>query len=212
MVSLKVKNSPQRLIFLVRHGELDIPPAKYFIGQVDFPLSEKGMKQGLQLQQHLSCIPLNGIFCSDLQRSLHTAQLIAQKHRAEISLVPELREINLGEWEGKLFEEIRRTYPNEFKARGEDIVHYRPPGGESFYDLHQRVIASFNEIVASTKGNILIVGHAGVNRMILCHLMGMPLENLFIISQDYGCLNVILQGNFGFRIRLLNKTFTIVPK
>jgi len=200
------------LIYLVRHGEIEISPGKRFVGQIDLPLSKKGIKQAEYLQQQLSCVSLKGIFCSDLQRSQQTAQLIAEKHRTDISLVQELKEIKLGEWEGKLFEEIYRTYPKEFKKRGEDIVHYHPPGGESFYDLHQRVITAFNKIITSTKGNILIVGHAGVNRMILCHIMGIPLNNLFIISQDYGCLNIMLQGNFGYRIRLLNRVFAMMAR
>lgn len=205
-------NIEQKLIYLVRHGEIEATPGKRFVGQIDLPLNEKGVKQAELLQQQLSCASLKGIFCSDLQRSQQTAQLIAEKHRTDISVVKELREIKLGEWEGKLFEEIYRTYPTEFKRRGEDIVHYNPPGGESFYDLHQRVIAAFNNIVANTKGNILIVGHAGVNRMILCHIMGIPLNNLFVISQDYGCLNIILRGNFGYRIRLLNRAFAMMAR
>ena len=208
----KKNNTEQRLIYLIRHGDIETTPGKRFVGQIDFPLSIKGSEQAQHLQQHLSYCSLNNIFCSDLQRSLHTAQLIATKHRADISMIKELREIKLGEWEGKLFKEIHRTYPQEFKKRGEDIVHYRPPGGESFYDLHQRVITAFHQIVTNTTGNILIVGHAGVNRMILCHIMGIPIQNLFIISQDYGCLNIILQGNFGFRIRLLNRTFTMMAR
>lgn len=202
----------QRLIYLIRHGEIERTGGKRFIGQVNFPLSDNGKKQANLIKHALSCVSFNGIFCSDLQRSLDTANIIATKQNTSPTVVKELREIKLGEWEGKLFEEIHRKYPEEFKKRGEDIVYYRPPGGESFHDLSQRVIASFNKVLSQTKGNILIVGHAGVNRMILCHILGMPLENLFVITQDYGCLNVILQARFGFRIRLLNRAYTIFPR
>lgn len=205
-------NIEQRLIYLVRHGEIETTPGRRFIGQIDLPLSEKGVKQAEQLQQQLSCVALKGIFCSDLKRSQQTAQLIAEKHRTDISVVKELREIKLGEWEGRLFEEIYRTYPKEFEKRGEDIVHFHPPGGESFHHLYHRVVTAFDNIISNTKGNILIVGHAGVNRMILCHIMGVPLNNLFVMSQDYGCLNIILQGNFGYRIRLLNRVFTMIAR
>ncbi|MBM7855072.1 putative phosphoglycerate mutase [Desulfohalotomaculum tongense] len=202
----------QRLIYLVRHGEVDTIGKKRFIGQIDLPLSDKGISQAKRLQQELSCAQISGIYCSDLQRAVKTAEIIAEKHRAAVTVCQELREIKLGRWEGKTFEEVCRHYPQQFKKRGEDIANYRPPDGESFADLSKRVVAAFHKLISNSKGNILIVGHAGVNRMILCHLLGMPLKNLFNIYQDYGCLNIILYGRFGFRLRLMNKVYSTLPR
>jgi probable phosphoglycerate mutase len=66
------------------------------------------------------------------------------------------------------------------------------------------VVAALKEILASTSGNLVITGHAGVNRLLLCHMLGMPLTNIFRIAQDYGCLNVIQCGSTGYQVKLMN--------
>ena len=202
----------QRLIYLARHGEIQGVSKKSFIGQTDLPLSSRGIKQAHFLHRELSCMSIAQIFCSDLKRSVDTAQIVAGKTNAAVTALRELREINLGEWEGKSFEEIRRFYPKEFKKRGEDIVNYRTAGGESFSDVRERVMPAFNNICQKTKGNIVIVGHAGVNRVILCSLMSIPLSKMFVLSQDYGCLNIVVQRKSDYKIRLLNKVYSMLPK
>ena len=115
-----------------------------------------------------------------------------------------MREIDLGEWEGLSFEEVERTYPEEFQKRGRDIVHYQPPGGESFFDCTKRVIPAFYSLLHATRGNILLVGHAGVNRIILCQVLGKSLADLFDIGQGYACLNLIHYEDGTFTAKVLN--------
>lgn len=194
-----------RYIFIVRHGAINTKGGKRFIGQIDLPMSEEGVNQVTRLRQELGCVRLNHIFCSDLQRSRRTAEIIAEKHNLLPTVCRELREICLGEWEGKYFDEIRRKFPADFVQRGKDIANFCPPGGESFGQCSHRVLPKMDEIMRTTTGNILIAGHAGVNRLILCHLLGIPLANLFRISQDYGCLNIINCCNEKYRVKALNK-------
>lgn len=201
----------QRYIYLIRHGALNSKGGKRFIGQIDLPMSDEGVKQANRLRQELSCVRLNHIFCSDLQRSRQTADIIAQKHNLMPTVSQELREIFLGEWEGKYFDEIRRKFPSEFLQRGKDIPNFCPPGGESFSQCSQRVLPKLNEIMQTTTGNILIAGHAGINRLILCHILGIPMKNIFRISQDYGCLNLISYRNDKFKVKVLNKVYRIIP-
>jgi probable phosphoglycerate mutase len=195
----------RRAIYLVRHGAIQssVDP-KRFIGQLDLPLNAEGFMQAERLAEGLRDVPLSAVFCSDLKRSVETAQIIAKPHH--ISCIPrrDLREISLGRWEGLTFDEVRRRRPEEFDARGLDIVHFRPMEGESFLDCAFRVIPAFYEILTSTPGNVLIVGHAGVNRIILSQALGQSLEDLFEIDQEYGCLNVVFHRNSAFEVKLLN--------
>ncbi|EGO65644.1 metal dependent phosphohydrolase [Acetonema longum DSM 6540] len=64
--------------------------------------------------------------------------------------------------------------------------------------------AAFHDILQSSAGHIAIAGHAGVNRLILCHVLGIPLANLFRIGQDYGCLNIIRSSGSGYQVQLVN--------
>jgi len=171
---------------------------------VDLPMNREGFRQAEQLMEALLDVPLSAVFCSDLARCVATAEVIAKPHRLPCVTRRDLREISLGRWEGQSFDEVRRRHPEEFLARGRDIVHYRPPQGESVLDCNFRVIPAFYEIIGATWGNVLIVGHAGVNRIILSQALGRSLEDLFAINQTYGCLNVVCQRHPGLEVKLLN--------
>jgi alpha-ribazole phosphatase len=198
--------SGNRTVFLVRHGAVATRPGRTYIGQAERPLSEEGVRQVLRLRVMLEHTSITGVCCSDLGRSIKTAELLTEGAGPDVQVFPELREISLGEWEGRSFAEITRRFPADFKARGEDLQHWRPPGGESFDDLSARVLPAFRNLLARSSGNLLIAGHAGVNRVILCEALGIPLANLFRIGQDYGCLNAIGYGSAGCRVQLLNYT------
>ena len=111
--------------------------------------------------------------------------------RPEIRPDRRLREIDTGLWEGLTLEEAQRLYPREQAERERDLVGYPFPGGESFRQLQRRVVTAFMEILDEDGGNVLVVAHRGANRALLCHLLGLPLEELFSIEQDYCCVNLI---------------------
>lgn len=196
----------KKLIYLVRHGDIGQGKDKCYIGQLDIPLSDLGKKQASLLKEIFSRVPLDNLFCSDIGRAQQTADLIASAHQIVPIARVELRELNMGDWEGKTFSEIRANYPKEFNERGADIVNYRPPLGESFSDCYKRVIPFFESLAKSDETTTLIVGHAGVNRAILCHVLGMPLENIFRFEQSYGCINLICEEGIEYRLKYMNYT------
>ena len=192
-----------RMLYLVRHGAIaGAEPA--YVGQVERPLSEEGLREALRLRVLLEHFPVRHVYASDLRRSVQTAELITDGMQLDIQVRREFREISLGDWEGRTFTEIKRRFPKEYKARGEDLEHWRPPGGESFGDCRDRVLPALSEVMEAAEGNVLIVGHAGVNRVILCDVFGMPVGNLFRIGQEYGCLNIIAYRKGERCVRLLN--------
>lgn len=198
------RNTPTCTIYLLRHGDSRQDEIKRYIGQSDLPLNDAGRAQASCWQQELAPISLERIFCSDLSRSLETARIIAEGRSEPVQPLHKLREINLGAWDGLPFDDVQRLYPTEYERRGAAMVTYRTPGGECFADLAARVVPLFVEIVRGSSGNLLFVGHSGVNMVIICHILGMPLENLFRIRQDYACMNIIDFGNKGMRLRKMN--------
>lgn len=194
-----------RIIYVIRHGKIKrADNQRRYIGQLDVPLSEEGVQQARCLQKILEPVTMSTVFSSDLARSRQTAGIVTGTKSVKKIVRQDLREINMGDWEGYTFADIARRFPDEFKARGADIGYYRVTGGESFADCYQRVLMAFHEIINSSEGNVLFVGHAGVNRLLLCHILGMPLANLFKIRQDYGCLNVITYASSGYQVKLVN--------
>ena len=196
----------EQKIMLIRHGDpLSETDEKRFIGQTDLPLTNKGRRQAQCWQEWLFDVPIACIISSDLSRCMETARILCADRPIIVNPMSGLREINLGGWDGMTFRRVRERWPDAFRQRGAEIARFRPPGGgESFLDLQQRVIPVFEKAVDQAGGILLIVAHAGVNRMILCHLLGMPPENLFRIAQDYGAMNLIDRHAHGYRIQAIN--------
>lgn len=197
---------PADTVYLLRHGDSRQDDVRRFIGRSDQPLNAAGRAEAAYWQHELAAIPFQGLFCSDLWRSVETAGIIARGIGTPVQRLPELREIDLGSWDGMPMDEIRRRYPEEYAQRGADLAGHAPPEGESFNDLARRVLPLFHELVLGSSGTILIVGHAGVNRVILSHLLNIARNDIFQIPQDYGCLNIIdcsANGMVPRRINLL---------
>ncbi len=200
----KASLKENRVLYLVRHGKIrQEDDQRRYIGQIDLPLAEEGRRQAEHLRRRMEHAEISAAYCSDLTRSRETAE-IAAGGRFEVVARPDLREISMGEWEGRTLGDVARQSPDEYRARGEDIAGFRVPGGESFVECGRRVVSAFEDIVGRSTGNVLIVGHAGVNRLFLCHALGMPVANLFRIGQDYSCLNIIQSSNSGYQVRLMN--------
>jgi len=194
----------QRL-YLMRHGDCRTDQTRRFTGQTDLPLNQEGLAAARAWRAILGTKGLCRIYCSDLTRSLETGRIITGESPLVLEVVPDLREINLGEWEGLSVAQVRERFPRAYEERGRDLGRFRPPGGESFLDLRNRVVPAFQRIVACMQGSALIVGHAGVNRVILCHVLGMPLDHLFRIEQPYGTLSVLTcQGDTDIQVEALN--------
>lgn len=196
---------PDGTIYLLRHGAVQIPKVgKQYIGWHDLPLNRIGVAQAAAWADHFRGLGVEEICCSDLIRCRETAGIIA----APLSLKPgafrELREVCMGAWEGKSFQEVKACHPQAFKARGKCIADHRPPQGESFRDLQNRIWPFFEAVVGRLRKRTLVVTHAGVVRVLLCRLLGMPLDNLFLIGQSYGALNIIQVRPQGYRVQGLN--------
>ncbi|MDR3557544.1 MAG: histidine phosphatase family protein [Syntrophobacteraceae bacterium] len=195
-----------RNIYLARHGAIHQPGGlKRYIGQTDLPLGEEGVRQAETLARKLRSTPLAAIFSSDLRRSLDTAAIVGNLHGLDPAATPNFREIAMGRWEGLSFDEVRSRYPEDYDQRGRDMANFRPPGAESFTDCARRVLPAFFEAIYSTRGDILLVGHAGVNRILLCFVLGKPLSELFDIEQNYCCLNRIRYTDFWFELESFNE-------
>ncbi|WP_165498250.1 histidine phosphatase family protein [Siculibacillus lacustris] len=194
-----------RSVLLIRHGLIVEDGAPQFLGRTDLPMTEEGEAQVREIATVLADYPpLDAIFCSDLRRSKRTAELLTTGRRTPIFVSQRLREIDMGEWEGLPRRDVEVFRPDEYAARGRDLAHYRVPGGESFSDLAARVLPLWQTIVSGADTRVAIAGHAGVNRVILAHVLGMPLENIFRIAQRPGCVSLVEWTRDGPSVRFLD--------
>jgi len=178
-------------VLLLRHGEIPQAQPRRFIGQRDVPLTEHGRAQASLWSRELARLPLTSAWCSSLGRCRETAKLALAECPLSATPLDDLREINLGHWEGLTVGDVRERFPGEYEKRGADIVHTAPAGGESFAQAQERAWLALRGILDQSAGVILVVAHAGVNRAMLCRALGMPLARLFSLGQDYAALSVI---------------------
>lgn len=196
-----------RMIYLMRHGKVQLADGeRRYIGHTDIPLSPEGIDQARQLGGILSGLDIAGLYCSDLTRSRETVRQITAALALEPVARQDLREINMGDWDGLTLNEVAIRYPEEYAERGADFANYRISGGESFAECGRRALNALEEILASSAGNIAIVAHAGFNRTLLCQLLGLPFANMFNIPQDYCCINIISYAKRICRIKTINYT------
>lgn len=126
-----------------------------------------------------SLLHAQSIVSSPLRRALRTAELLFPDR--EITVVNELAEIAMGEWEGKPWEHIEAAWPELARRKMEDWTAITPPGGEPWPTFTARVTAGWMR-VSTLPGPVAVVAHAGVNS-VLAHLIAgtNPLE----FSQSY---------------------------
>ena len=191
-------------LFLVRHGETDWVKVHRCHGHSDIPLNARGLMQAERLRERLVHERIDAAFSSDLQRARRTAQIAAAAHGLEVVACPELRELDFGEFEGAIFESISERDPALARAWLERSLALAMPGGESLPQLARRV-AGFAPLLNDHDGQtVLIVGHSGSLRALLCHLLGLGLEHWWQLRMEPASVTIVETYPQGALVRVVN--------
>lgn len=176
-----------RKIYLIRHAKPFFPEGKKMCyGSTDVPLDGEGRAQCERLRAEMADRPVTKVFCSDLSRSIQTAQYLA----AEPVILPGLRELDAGDWDGLSFEEIRVRWPEVYARRGIE-PGYPIPGAEDLRAGRDRFLAAVEQALAQSEGDIAIVGHASVNQTLICQCLGIPLTQGYRYKPDYASVTEV---------------------
>jgi broad specificity phosphatase PhoE len=179
-------------IYIARHGETTWNVEGKIQGRSDPGLSPTGQQQSLALLEQLKDRFLTAIYTSSLQRSILTAQPIANHLRLAIRKKSELDEIAFGMLEGKNLYHFDEVTKNEWEKFKDDRFNYRIPGGENYSDVANRIKPFIERTLRDHEGQeILIIGHRVVNRLLIGMLMAYPLEWVLKIEQTHECLYLI---------------------
>jgi len=172
---------PARLL-LVRHGETDWNRARRVQGQSDIPLNDEGRRQAQRLAARLQGTPVDAIHASDLVRAAETARILGAALGRDPLLLPDWRELHLGELEGADGVEMARRHGELLSA----VVRRGRPfgaGGESYADLHRRVVAGYARLCAEhADGTVLVVSHGGTLKALIAHLLGLEAAHIDRLS------------------------------
>lgn len=177
-------------IFLLRHGatDLSLPPPK-MVGRLDPPLNELGRRQAEAAARRVEGERPRAVYVSPLRRARQTAEVIADLLGLPLKVLPDLSEIDYGEWEGRPTAELERD--PRFRAFRADPEGNPPPGGEPVGEVARRMVSAIFGIAKEAGGPAVVVGHRTANRLLLCVALGAPLSRYRRIGQDLACLNVL---------------------
>jgi len=162
---------------VIRHGETAWNAEGRIQGHLDSSLNEEGLAQALLLGERLGDEPFDHFYSSDLGRALQTAQPIADRSSKIPMTAQQLRERNLGIFQGLTGKQCEHRYPQDYRLFHRREVDHAMPGGESIRQLNQRVSGFFDEIAARHAGQTIVaVTHGGVLDALYRHVMRIPLE------------------------------------
>jgi broad specificity phosphatase PhoE len=179
-------------IYIARHGETTWNEQGRIQGRSDPELSSKGLSQSLSLRDQLKDQALSAIYTSTLQRSIHTAQPLAEHLHLSIQRQPELDEIAFGMLEGKWLLHFDEECKAEWERFKDDRFVYRIPGAENYADVANRIGPFIEKVLKKhQRQEVLIVGHRVVNRLLIGMLLDYPEEIVLKIDQPNDCIYLV---------------------
>ncbi|WP_127529526.1 histidine phosphatase family protein [Paenibacillus kobensis] len=166
-------------IYLTRHGETQWNIEHRMQGHLDSPLTDKGRRQAQSLGERLSDTHFAAVYTSSSPRAATTAELIISGRDIAIHKSDALREIHMGEWEGR--SDVREAFPED------DVLFWERPhlyvpnnGGEGFQDVLNRAVPFMQTIAARHAGEeILVVSHTVTLKLLMSHYEARPMEKLW---------------------------------
>lgn len=164
-------------ILFIRHGQTSFNEEGRLQGWLDIPLNETGRLQAGLTARRLAQMRFDAIYSSDLERSVTTAQIIANrlKDPPQITPLKGLREFDYGRWAGLIFPEIEEQFPDDLQAWNDNLEDFILPEGESLAQFSERVQSTIQETLKDKDNqSILAVTHGGTIRALLCAALGVP--------------------------------------
>ncbi|MBB6735154.1 histidine phosphatase family protein [Cohnella zeiphila] len=167
-------------VYLVRHGQTEWNIERRFQGHQDSPLTDMGVKQATWLADALRDERIDAVYSSSSPRARRTADIVKGDRALAVREADELKEINLGVWEGMRQEEAERADPGAFRHFWDDPSEFRVEGSETFDETAARSIGQLERILSEHPGQtVLIVTHTVVVKLLMAHFEGRSLQDLW---------------------------------
>ena len=176
-------------------------------GNTNTPLNEKGEQQAESLALRLKSEGIRAIYSSPLRRSLDTAQAIARHHQVKVDLELGLKELNLGELEGTLIDDLDKSFDELLITNSQGEMLPRVPGGESLMELRQRAWSTIQRLVSQhPDGVIVVVSHFFAILTIICSALNLPLSQMTRLRLGHGSISTLTFNDRAPRLVQFNDT------
>ena len=201
------RGGPTRLL-LLRHGQTELSVQRRYSGRGNPELTDVGRRQAADAARHLAAKGgITAVISSPLQRARDTAAAAADALGLAVEVDDDLIETDFGEWEGLTFLEAAERHP-DVHGRWLRDTSLRPPGGESFDEVWDRVQRARERIVARHgSGTVLVVSHVTPIKTMLRIALGAGATILHRLHLDLASLSIAeFYPDQGASVRLVNDT------
>ena len=187
-------------LYITRHGQTQWNEEDRIQGSMDSPLTEKGIAAAECLREELLPISLDRIYSSDQGRARKTAEIMGQGRGIPIETTPLLRELPLGPWEGRLFEEVKQAEGEDFTRYFSHPEEHHLEGIEDFHGLFRRV-KEFLDLLVARDEDALVVTHGVTVRALLAVMEEVPLKDFWSVPLVATCsLNHVVYDNGEWKV------------
>ncbi len=166
-------------IYLVRHAEAEGNVYRIAQGHYDGLITQRGYRQIAALQKRFAHIPVDAVYSSDLFRARTTAKAIYGPKQLPLQQRRELREVDMGRWEGRTWQDLTTHDPEQMYNFNWDLSQWQVEGGEPAAHVRDRMMAELKKIAAGNEGKtVAVVSHGAALRITLGTLQGLSLQEL----------------------------------
>ncbi|MFF2176519.1 histidine phosphatase family protein [Lysinibacillus sp. NPDC058147] len=166
--------------YLIRHGETMWNKEQRLQGWLDSPLSEKGIAHAEKLRDHLKNFSFTAAYSSSSGRAKETLNILLADRQLPIYYEDNLREIFLGDWQGKTVENIMTTHRLDYELYTDYPGQFVATHTESFGTVTERAMFTLKKIAEKyPENNVLIVSHAVTIKCIVNAILGRSINQLW---------------------------------
>jgi broad specificity phosphatase PhoE len=192
---------------LIRHAEVESRYQGVFGGQIDMELSPRGHEQAAALAKYLGQKLVSAIYASPMKRVQQTLGPWLVNGVPRPTILPDLREVNFGDWTGLAWDQVRARYGVSAWEWLDQLERAAIPNAESAAALRARVEPCLRQIIRDHPGGqVAIVCHGGVIRMMLAILLELPLPKTAGFQIEYASLTQVALRPEKTELQLLNFT------
>jgi probable phosphomutase (TIGR03848 family) len=197
------------LIILIRHGENDYVKKGLLAGRLpNVHLNEKGRSQAKEAAEVLCRMfekaPVKAIYSSPLERTIETAEPVAEAFNLPVIPREGLIETDCGEWQGKSVKQLSRL--KIWKTVQYSPSVFRFPGGETFAETQHRISQELNQLAGDhePKDAIICVSHSDPIKLAVAYFLGLPLDLFQRIAISPTSITALHVGDSGSHLLTLN--------
>jgi broad specificity phosphatase PhoE len=173
-------------LFLIRHGQTHWNLKGKIQGSCDIELDDTGINQAKELSNKVleENYRFSKIYSSSQRRAIKTSEILSEATKLEFIPIKGLEEINLGEWEGLSWAEVKEKYPIEYEEWYINRRYTKPPKGEAYQDMLERALTAIYKIISENCDDVVIVTHSAVIMCLQCYITNTTFDEMMKFKTD----------------------------